>query len=256
MNCLAEHRIAIVIYSANRAYDIKTLDWLDRPDVYLCIPQGQVEEYKNARQPLQAQVLSHPDEIDRLYKKIDWVTEYFRDKADAVVKVDDDIVAVRDNGLYHATDDGITEAATLNSQRFIEVIQNLYLMARDLNTAIFGFGNVNRFYQYASFDRFRFCTAFDASIMGYRIEDKIKVDHSIKVKNEYDLQLQSLYYYRRNLVDKRFRQVKFNMHGQHGGMASGRNTAIIDEAKLVLKNKWGGNIQFGKNSVRFKWNEN
>lgn len=246
-------KIAVVLFSANRPFQIPTLDWLNVPEVDLCIPESEVQEYVSARQPLNANVVAHPNEINRLFKKIKWVWDFYRGKCDAVVKIDDDIQCVRDNGMYHNTDTRIAERSELTSQEFFEVIQNLFVMARDLGTPIFGFGNVNRFYHYGSHDRFRFCTAFDASIMGYRFEDKVKLDESILCKNEYDLQLQSLFYYGKNLVDKRFRQVQFNMHGNMGGMATARNTETIEASKKILKNKWGGNIIFGKNSVRFKW---
>lgn len=243
--------IAVVIYSTDRAETSDTLKWLDVPNVYLCIPEGQAELYKTQH----VTKIIHPDNINRLPLKIEWVWEYFRGKADCCVKFDDDIAFVRDMGAYYYTDKDIERFSRLDAEEFLEVVANLYTMSKDLGAYIFSFGNVANYIQYSSGNRFKFAKAFDASFMGYIYEDKIKVDTSIKVKNEYDLQLQSLFYYGKMLTDCRYRQVQYDMFkNANGGLAKYRTTQVEDEAKMFLRNKWGDNVKFGGIGwLTFRW---
>lgn len=242
-----KYKIAVVIFSAGRHDIIKTTQWLDDERIYLCVPESQADLYQTAF----TKKIIHPDQVNRLYLKIQWVLDSFRGSCDAVVKIDDDIEFVRDYGAYFWADKNIDEKMNLSGDELIEIVGNLFILAKDLGAYVFGFGNLNRHYYYDPNKRFQFLKAFDSSMMGYIFEDKIKIDESIKVKNEYDLQLQNLFHYGKVLVDNRYRQIKFQMNKLKGGMSAGRNSEMIQTAKELLQNKWGNVIRFNKSGVSF-----
>lgn len=241
--------IALVIFSAGRANSISTTNWLFGEDVFLCVPESEADQYPRRGCTL----LPHPDTENRLCKKMRWVYDHFRGKKKCVVKVDDDFLFARDNAPYCWTDDNIEEACRITGDEFKQVLLNLYVMAKDLGTPLFGFGNHNRQVYYAQMKRFGFLKAFDASVMGYVLDDKIRVDETLLSKCEYDMQLQAIYHYGNILVDTRFRQIQTEMNANQGGMAAYRTSEVVERSKLILRNKWGDVIRWGARGVNFKF---
>lgn len=251
-------KTAFVIYSSGRAGRVETLRWLYGEDVFLCIPEGQRDGYAPQANEYGATLLYHPDNVDRLYKKIAWVHDHFKnnrtDQYDCVVKVDDDISYLRDNGIYIETDEEILEKSKVVGEDFKDTCKGMATLCSDLGTVLFGFGSVNKFHYYNPSDRFKFLKAFDASIMGYLLKDTtVSIDHSIIVKNEYDIQLQVIRRYGKMLVDGRYRQVQSDMNSNVGGMSAYRNHETIELSKRRLSAKWGDVIKFTKKSVVFKF---
>jgi len=168
-------KIAIVVVSKGRYPDTKTTKWLDDERVYLSVSESEERLYNFGK----CQKLIHPDNVIGLYPKIDWVWNYFRGKVDCVIKVDDDIKWVRDNGAYYYQDKNIMSKAKLGKEEFLGAIRNLYYMSKDLGVYIFGFGACSNWHQYSAKDRFKFIKAFDTSIFGYIYEDKIKISYEV-----------------------------------------------------------------------------
>lgn len=219
----------IAIPSYKRADCLKTTEWLKSAKVI--VPESQRQEYEELNEGIE--IVGIPDDQDgNIGKKRNAILNLY--KGEDVLMLDDDIIYV---GYYE--DDKIVRA---NEEFFIDFAENMFQMAKDMGTIMWGvgFNSAQRFYH--TFAPFSLSSVILGPLTGIvNIDDELRYEERLSPKEDYDFALQVLKKYRKIL-----RYNKWHYSCGHiankGGIVGMRNSEDELKKGLMLQEKWGSKI--------------
>lgn len=228
----------ICVPSKGRAGIMTTQKVLNVDEVY--VPSSEFDSYKLHHPELN--IISVPDYIKGITPTRNYILEHCQDKH--IVQVDDDVE-------YFFLFEKATIYRIEDWERVRLLFENMFIMAEELGTNLWGLQMANdpRFYrEYSPFSLTSICVA---SLFGM-INDGQRFDERFVVKEDYDYSIMSLYRHRKVLKNQKY-GVKVEHLTNAGGCVSYRTREVEEEAYQELRKKWGSKIikrQGNKNFVR------
>lgn len=219
----------VAIPSRGRAGEMITLRLFDgaaRPTIFC--PANEVQAYRAAHCELEI-IGVQADGITATRNAI--LSAVKRAGVARVVMCDDDLIyAVRFNA-------GEPRRTELSPAHLVEAIDNAFLMADELRTNVFGFSLHDDPKFYREFCPFSLSSVCVANLMGI-ILDGQRFDERIRLKEDYDFSLMSLYRKRR-ILRLNWYSVKAKHHENKGGCVAYRTMALEEATIVALQKKWG-----------------
>lgn len=126
------------------------------------------------------------------------------------------------------------------SDRFVAHCEQMFQLARDVGTNLWGFQVTNDGKTYREYSPFSFVSVIVGNCMGI-IDDGQRFDERVRLKEDYDFSLQSLLRHRRVIRNNKFAFFVAHLRTT-GGCATYRTMELEREAVAVLKRKWGEEI--------------
>jgi len=223
----------IAIPSKDRAGKVSTEKVMLGCDCTLFVPASQSADYQNHH----ARVVAVPDRVRGITATRNHILDYAASQGEKhVVQCDDDAVMF---GKFEDTGPG-RQLRPFEHIQIPDLLEDMFAMTAAAGTNLFGFqvSYDPRFYR--EYSPFAFLAVIVGNFMGI-IDDGQRFDERLKVKEDYDFALQSLYRHR-----KVVRMNKYAFHVSHlfdpGGCAAYRTYQMELDAIRVLRKKWGATI--------------
>lgn len=236
-------KILTAVPTYRRADDVPTLVLF--PYGTLFVAKSEIEGYK--KNYPDAKVVEHPDTIKGLTPKLNFILQYAIDnKYDGVVKVDDDFndcVALTPH-RYRMTVDETQE-----------LLESLFVMCMDANTNLFTFIQTADVRRYEGHRPFRLFSSVRIGIYGVLLKglETQWFDERFRLKQDMDYAFQTMYKYKKMIVDTRYSFTYKKTMESTGGCSVYRNSESEQESINMLKRKWGQ--QYFKQSKRLNMPE-
>lgn len=219
----------IAIPSYKRAKNLITSKWL--PSAIVVVPESQEAEYKEHNPD--TKIVSIPDNQDgNVSKKRNAILNMY--EGENVVLMDDDVewVGYHEDEIHHK----------VNESYFIEFAENMFLMAEEMGTILWGVNLLIDPRMYREYTPFSMTNVVLGPLSGFRNVDKsIRYDEEIFMKEDYDICIQVLRKYRRILRNNKWVYLCGHIHNA-GGFAGIRNEDNEREHALAFQKKWGSAI--------------
>jgi hypothetical protein len=215
----------IYIPSYNRAESVKTYEYLGCGKII--VPNSQVKEYKKRYGNA---VIGIDDKLDGSVSRkrnaiLDLINKEQSDCYGWII--DDDLVKIRRK----------KEAKDLEPEEAVELLEKLYLMAKDSNIAYAGVDYSLDNMKLKDYQPFSFTKPMFGGTL-IRADDNIKYDERFRLNEDVDFWVQKLNLHRRLLKDNQYAMV---FYGQDGGKDSVIGYTNDDRRvyATMLNNKWG-----------------
>lgn len=195
-------------------------------------PEAERAEYKQHHE----RVVGVPDRIQGITPTRNFILDYARDLGERfVVQTDDDAK----HFTYFEAD---TKAPGLivPDDRKLAIFEQHFEMCVDLGTNLFGFQVSYDPKFYREYSPFSFTSVIVGNFMGI-VEDGQRFDERLKLKEDYDFSLQSLYRHRRILRNNKYAWA-VEHHDTTGGCKAYRGFDTESAAIKTLQAKWGRKI--------------
>lgn len=215
------------IPSKGRAGIVKTTRFVETSIVFC--PKEERDEYKKHHE----NVVAVPDDVAGITKTRNWILRWARiTNENRILMMDDDL---RTFAKFEKGKPGV--GVPVSYERFVHLAANMFDMATDLGTNLWGFQVTNDGKTYREYSPFSLQSFIAGHLMGI-IDDGQRFDERMQVKEDYDFSMQSLYRYRRVL---RFNKYSFYVdhHETLGGCRTYRTMEMELNAIETLKRKWG-----------------
>lgn len=183
-----------------------------------------------------AQVVGVPDRIKGITPTRNFILDYAQERGERwVVQTDDDA-----KHFTYFENDTKAPGIAVEDDRKLQIIENMFEMTCDLGTNLFGFQVSYDPKFYREYSPFSFTSVIVGNFMGI-VEDGQRFDERLKLKEDYDFSLQSLYKHRRIL---RFNKYAWAVehHDTAGGCKAYRGFDTESQAIKTLQAKWGRKI--------------
>ncbi len=213
--------------SYKRAKGVKTHKIL--PSVIYCVHEFEKEEYINLGYNVEVLPNKLKGNISRVRN---YILENFV-KEEGII-IDDDIEDI----LIWQNIDG--RAEQIKIEGLDEWIEKGFIMCKDLGAHLWGVNILGDKGSYREYTPFSTTSTISASFMGF-INNKLKFDEKLPLKDDYDFCINNLNEYRKILRFNNCSLVKKD-HGNVGGCADYRNIARETEQINLLAKKWGARI--------------
>lgn len=215
------------IYSPSykRADVCKTHKYI--PSVTYVVRESEAEDYKSVHENLWIVPDSAQGNVAR-------IRNYILDNApeDNIVFMDDDI---KNFGRFNGN-----ELMKLDNEGVLNMIQEGFQLAEDLNTCYWGINLLQDKGAYREYTPFGTCQMILGPFCGHR-KNPFRYDEKIYLKEDYDMSLQVLNKYRKTLRLNMYHYV-CDQATLKGGCADARSVAREMEHILMLQKKWGTDI--------------
>jgi len=220
------HEIKIVIPTHKRS-EIMTTNVHNQ---ILCIHKNEVADYKN----FNCEKITHDK------NSLSQIRQFIYQKFGDVFMIDDDIVSVE---KLH-TDQNVK----LSPKEIHDLIQNTYLMAKDLDAKIFGFNNTLNPKHYKPQKPFVANGYINACAFGMLKDPNLYFSQKTVACESHWINLLNAYYNRYCFIDTRyaFRQKPNSTFILEGGQTLKRSTITEKRDTLFLKMMFGDSIQTKK----------
>lgn len=210
---------------------VETLKYIPFAKVFVDV--GEEEEYKKMNPD--GNIIGVPKGVQgnlcRIRNYI--LDEEFKDGADVVVIVDDDM-----KGIYQWQN---TKKQLIPTEEVDFFLQKYSQMAKDMGVYFWGM-NINQDKQvYREYTPFSTTSYIGGPFQAFMKGSPLRYDERLSLKEDYDMTLQQLNEYRKVLrVNSHFYVVK--QSEQSGGCASQRNYLEEERQLKLLQRKWGSKI--------------
>lgn len=216
---------------------VETLDYL--PFCKVWVDEKEYDDYVKANPKFKDNIISCPEGIQGNVSRIRnyILDEEFKNGTDVVVLIDDDM-----QGIYHfeGTKEYCYNKIKVEADEFFEFIEKYSIMCDELGFKLWGV-NLNQdalsYRQYSPFST----TAVILGPFSCHLNNELRYDEKLPLKEDYDIAIQHLNKYRGILrINKYFYNCKQSK--QAGGCASYRNYDKEIQQLELLQKKWGSKI--------------
>lgn len=219
----------IVIPSAGRAFIAKTPLLLK--NYLICIPEGEKKLYQQ-NFPSDC-IVAHPDSLEGLVKKRNWILDNIKDK-ECIWMLDDDLIT-----FYNLS--------TANRYYDPEIIQDVlyktYLTASELGAYLFGLAAHNDTRYFSEMVPYKITTGYiNGKSIGFRTGHGLKFDERFEIKHDYDISLQNAAKHRIAFVNEMYAFSQYKTSSLKGGLSGIRTLELEKEMFELLQQKYGENI--------------
>lgn len=226
----------IYIPSKGRAGKVSTIEVLLGLECLIVCPESEVEEYRK----FYKNVIGCPDKIVGITPTRNWILDNSEDKD--IVMVDDDAL-----GMYYFEKN---EKIPFTKKEDVErLFLTMFQLVKDMGTNLWGLQLAGDKKFYREYTPFSFSSVIGANIFGI-VNDGQRFDERLKVKEDYDFCLMSLYKFKRVLRNNKY-FIQVNHLTNKGGCVSYRTRETEREALNVLQKKWGSRIVQGSRTRTF-----
>jgi hypothetical protein len=215
------------IYSASykRSDIAKTHKYLS--EITYVVAENESDEYKK----IHDKVMTIPNEVQGNLARV-WNYILDHSKEENVILIDDDI-------KYFGRWNG-NKAKKLNEEEVYNMIQEGVQLADDLDIHYWGLNCLADKGAYREYTPFGTCQYIGGPFQAHRKND-LRYDEKIYLKEDYDMTIQILNKYRKNLRLNMYHYV-CEQNTIKGGCADYRNVATEIEQNIKLQKKWGSKI--------------
>lgn len=209
----------------------KSITQVQYPEVMLVVMESEKDDYENFGN----RVVCCPDEVQgNLCRVRNWILDKYKNEYDVIVLMDDDFY-----GLYRFVAQKIDKMDMDDLMEWAEVAA---IMCLDGGIRFFGVNPANDKGGYREHTPFSFLGYIGGPIQGHvMINNELRYDEKLPLKEDYDMTLQHLYRYRKVL---RYNMIHYQVKQavQEGGCAVYRNSEREREQFEFLVKKWGSRI--------------
>lgn len=212
-------------------------------DVIYCVHEFEADSYKKIGYNIKVM----PDNIGG---NISRVRNYILDNYsnDSCLIIDDDIEAIKRWNLKNG------QPKQEKIENITEWIEQGFNMAAESSVKLWGVNILGDKGSYREYSPISFNNTVSASFMGF-LDNKLRFDERLPLKDDYDFCLQNLNQYRKILRLNYACLVKKD-HGNLGGCADYRTISRERDQIKLLQKKWGNKIVKIDNTKRGKKNKN
>jgi hypothetical protein len=231
--------------SYKRAKGVKTHKIIK--DVIYCVHEFEADDYKKLGYNVEVMPDSIKGNIARVRNYM--LDNYIGDKG---LIVDDDLEAIKRWNVK----EGKPKQETINN--ITEWIEQGFNMCEEVGAKLWGVNILGDKGSYREYSPFSLTNTVSASFMGF-LNNKLRFDERLPLKDDYDYCLQNLNEYRKILRINYACLVKKD-HGNLGGCADYRTMSREKDQIKLMQKKWGSKIvkidktQRGKKKKNFDLN--
>lgn len=219
----------ILIRSYKRADSVKTLRII--PDAVVVVPNSQKKEYEECNK--KATIIGIDDKLDgNSARKFNAILDMY--KGEKLVILDDDLIGIKkfEN----------SEQFDIIGEEVRDIFLMLFCLMDGFNTILGGFNQQvdRKFYREYSPISLKSCVLGPVMAIN-NIDENIRFDENIFLKEDYDFNIQVLNKYRKVVrLNKYSYLTKFQKN--KGGLMGIRNKSLELEHLKLLQRKWGSKI--------------
>ena len=208
------------------------------PNALVFVDTSEAERYRETNKG--AEIIAVPSGVQgNLCRIRNYILDYcFNKEAYAVVIMDDDI-----NCFYKVgeNDKHSLKFNKIAGDEFMFVVQTIANIADNVGAKMFGLNpNSSDGLSFRETQPFTFINYIGGPFQGF-LNNTIRYDERLSLKEDYDMTLQHLLKYRR-VVRCEFVRYLAKMHENKGGCAEMRDVDVENEQFNLLQRKWGKNI--------------
>lgn len=232
-----ENKIVFCIPSYKRG-DKPLLTLKHIPNALVFVDASEAEQYKNTNKD--AEIVAVPSGVQgNLCRIRNYILDYcFNKQAYAVVIMDDDI------NCFYKVGEKNNHALTFNkmdSTTLMNAVATIANVAENVGAKMFGVNpNAVDGLTFRETQPFTFVNYIGGPFQGF-LNNPIRYDERLPLKEDYDMTLQHLLKYRR-IVRCEFVRYSAKMHENKGGCAEVRDIDTENAQFKLLQSKWGSNI--------------
>ena len=207
-------------------------DALDYAKIF--VPDSEVDEYKEGHP--EVEIVGVPDSIKGITPTRNFILDYCDGyEIPWNLQIDDDAL------YFNYFEGGIgTPGIVLPDDRKLALLTNYFEMCEDLGTNLFGFNVSGDKKFYREYSPFSMLSVVVGNLMGIVVDDQ-RFDERLKVKEDYDFSLQSLYRHRKIIRSNKY-VWRVAHHDTAGGCKTYRTLQVEKDAIAILQQKWGKGI--------------
>jgi hypothetical protein len=215
------------IYSASykRSDIAKTHNYIN--EIIYVVAENECEKYKK----IHDKILCIPNEVQGNLARV-WNYILNNSNEKNIILMDDDI-------KYFGRWNG-NKSIKLQEQEVYNMLQEGIQLAEDLDVRYWGLNCLADKGAYREYTPFGTCQYIGGPFQGHR-NNKLRYDENIFLKEDYDMTIQVLNEYRKNLRLNMYHYV-CEQNTIKGGCADYRNVATEIEQNIKLQKKWGSKI--------------
>jgi hypothetical protein len=203
---------------------------------HIVCPNREVEEYKKYHE----NVIGVDDSIKGITNTRNWILDYNKDNYH--IQVDDDALS------FHSFESGKLNKF-IDPERINNIIENQFRTCDEWELKVWGFALASDYKFYREYTPFSTQGFIGANIIGI-IQNPLRFDSRLKVKEDYDYAMQHIAKYGGAL-----RFMKYGIDVIHltneGGCVSYRTKDVEMDAYEILKAKWGSKVVRLQNNKNF-----
>lgn len=213
--------------SYKRAKGVKTHKLI--PDIIYCVAEFEAQEYID----LGYNVEIMPNEVQGNVARVRnyMLKNYIKDRG---LIVDDDIEAFK----YWSTENGLPKSKNIDDVQ--EFIEQGFALCEEFGCRLWGINIIGDKGSYREYTPFSLTNPISAAFMGF-INNELRFDERIPLKEDYDYCIQNCNVYRKLLRINSAYMIKKD-HGNLGGCADYRTISREMEQLKLLQKKWGKGI--------------
>lgn len=211
------------------------------PELYYVVSESEADQYEE----MHDRVIAIPDSQQGSYAKVcNWILE--NADTDHIIIVDDDLKC------FNRYNNQVL--CRLSTDEAMEFIEHGCAMAEQLDVRYWGMNIVSDKGAYREYTPFALRAYLGGPFQAHYKND-LRYDEAMKLKEDYDMTLQVLNKYRRNL---RFNMYSFtsDQHGMVGGCATYRTIEVEKAQNKALQKKWGSKIVREDSSTKQQYDIN
>jgi len=204
---------------------------------YLFVPEAEVGMYQDGHPEMGGRIVGVSDDIKGITPTRNFILKWCEDQgARWNLQVDDDAIYF---SYFEANSP--TPGIELADDLKVQLFSNFFVMCEDAKTNLFGFNVSGDKKFYREYSPFSFLSVVVGNLMGIVLGDGQRFDERLRVKEDYDFSLQSLYRYRR-IIRSNKHVWRVQHHDTDGGCKDYRTYRTEMEAISTLRRKWGRRI--------------
>ena len=247
---MAKEQIKIVVLSKGRSNNVKTKNVIS--DLTIVCPSNEVEDYKKHNP--ECEVLSEPENCRNITQARQFVLDTFEE----VFMIDDDVEFIRNFFNGEGEDYKVT-----TKQHARDIIEQTRSIAEQMGAKMFGYTHNRRPVAYNSHKPFKTTGFLSGSHTGFLKDHNLKYDTTMPEGEDYYISALNVYKNRFMLIDTRYGFFTTDNFNNNGGCSTDRNTIVLQEDTIKLREYFGEvitlkkstghkkNIREGERSVKF-----
>jgi len=236
---MAREQIKIVSLSKGRAGNITTHKVID--DIIVVCPANEVDLYRDLNPDLE--IVSEPKDC----RGITQARQFVLDQFDDVFMVDDDIEYVRNFFNGEGEDYKVT-----NKQHVRDIIEQTRSIAEQMGAKMFGYTHRRRPVAYYPQQPFRTTGFLNGSHCGFLKGHNLEYDTNMIEGEDYYMSCLNVFKNRFMIIDDRYGFMTTDNFANSGGCSGDRNTQIMQDDTLYLREHFGDVVKMKKWSTHKK----
>lgn len=198
------------------------------PDIVYCVAEFEAQKYIDKGY----NVMTMPDEVQGNIARVrNWMLENcIKDKG---VIVDDDLEGIKRWTIIA----GKPLVVDVDIDEFVE---SGFILCEEIGAHLWGVNILGDKGSFREYSPFSLTNPLSGAFMGF-LNNKLRFDERIPLKEDYDYSVQNFNYYRKVLRFNHTHLIKKD-HGNRGGCADMRTVNVEMEQMEIFQKKWGNKI--------------